>query len=193
MFTDIEVGLRFDETHFTVSRELWRTGAWRLRPELGGVHVGEGLLGQSFQNWFHRLIGRPEEHLAYIDDSLHASVRLEVLRPFRPHENVTAGPWIELYDAFGFRRHLIAGGNFEWQARPKLAFIGYLAARQSHSDEPVLDRWFVGWGGAAEIGLRYGKMLTVSFSHNAMGTRDEHFHVRLRMRVRKGLEGPPVE
>ena len=164
-----------------------------MRPEAGVVHVGEGLLGEKVQNFFHRLVGKDEENLTYVDDDLYASVRLDARRPFWIGRTLSAGPWIEAYDAFGFRRHLIAGGAFEWWASRKLTVVGYLAARNSRSDLALLDRWFVGWGGAAKVGLSYGRLLTVSLSHNAMGTEDQHLHIRLRLPLRKGPVGPPKE
>ncbi len=48
-FTDQAANSRFDETALRVAR-LFRTQSWEVAPEVGILKVGEGFLGQGFQN-----------------------------------------------------------------------------------------------------------------------------------------------
>jgi hypothetical protein len=182
LFTDEPAGLRFDETHLTVSRPV-EVSAWVLTPEVGGVRVGEGLFGQSFQNFVHRLIGRDELDLSYVDGTdLFLSLRFEALRPFHVSDRLEFGPRIELYDAFNLKSHAILGGAFDWQASRRFALFGYVAARYSAADFAPLEPWMRGWAPAGEIGVRYRQRVAAVLSYNAFGTEDDHLHVRFGWR-----------
>jgi hypothetical protein len=65
MFTDEVAGLRFDETHLTVSRAV-EVGAWILRPEIGAVRAGE--IGVRYRQrvaavFSYNAFGTEDDHL----------------------------------------------------------------------------------------------------------------------------------
>ena len=183
MFTDQRNDARFDETHLAVSRTLPPVGGWQLRAELGLVRVGEGIFGERAQNRLHRLLGIDERELTYVDDNeLHATIGFTAHRPFPAGDSVTAGPWIELCQAFDFKNHAIAGAAFEWKATPRLWLQWRAAARYSGTELDVLEPWVDGWAPAGEIGLRYTRFLRASYSYNAFGTEDHHIHLHFRWR-----------
>jgi hypothetical protein len=57
-----------------------------------------------------------------------------------------------------------------------------VAARYSATDLAALEPWVNGWAPAGEIGLRYRRRLSTSYSYNAFGTGDHHLHLGFRWR-----------
>jgi hypothetical protein len=178
MFTDRQAGLRFDETYLTASYTLPRLSGWEWRVEGGAVHVGNGIFGQDFQNFVHRLLNIEEVELEYIEEEkIHPHLRVEVERPFAATPTLEVGPWVDLFEAFDFKRHAILGAALRWQGSGKLSAFGRVAARYSSTGLDVLEPWMEGWGPQLEAGFGYGRFLRVSYSFNHYGTEEHHFHL----------------
>ncbi len=183
VFTDQVNDVRFDETYFTISRVLPETGGWNMRGEVGLLRVGEGLFGESLQNWVHRLVNSDELSLPYIEGTdLHATAGFEVQRRFTISDTLTAGPWLRVDEAFGFKTQAFGGAAFAWKASPRLAVSWRAAISYAGTDFTPLEPWMVGWGPAAEVTLRYTPLFAASFSYNAFGTEDHHVHFRFSWR-----------
>lgn len=182
MFTDHTHGTRFDETQLTVSTYLPPASGWAMSAMAGGVHVGRGIFGESFQNRFHDLISSDRESLAYIDeDSMHLALGFEASRPHRVAARVVAGPRFELYEAFGFKGHALAGLAIEWEASDKITLFGTAAARYSSTELEALVPWVGGLAPASEIGLSYRGWVSLAYSYNAFGTEDHHWRIGLQL------------
>jgi hypothetical protein len=178
MFTDREAGLRFDETYLTASYALPERSGWESRIEAGAVHVGNGIFGEEFQNFVHRLLNIEEVELDYIDEEeTHPLLRVDVQRPFAATPELEVGPWIDLFEAFDFKRHAILGATLHWQASGKFSVFGNAAARYSETDLDALGPWTGGWGPQFEAGFGYGRFVRVSYSFNHYGAEEHHFHL----------------
>ena len=181
MFTDREAGLRFDETWLTAAYSLPVLSGWESRVEAGAVRVGNGIFGEEIQNFVHRLLNIDEVELDYIQgNDTHALLRLELERPFAARPGLAVGPWFDLSETFGFKRHAILGAALRWQGDGKLSAFGRAAARYSDTELAVLEPWMDGWGPQLEAGLGYGKFLRASYSFNFYGTEEHHLHLAFR-------------
>jgi hypothetical protein len=185
MFTDKQAGARFDETYLAAARSLPEAAGWRMRGEVGVVRIGRGLLGEDVQNRLHRLVGADELSLSYLDDTkLRATLRVEARRPLELGGSLRAAPLIDLFEAFGFKRHGILGAGFRWRATARFRVFWHAAFRYSSTELEALEPWVDGWAPAGEVGIGYRELLAVSLSHNAYGTEDRHLQLRFRWRFR---------
>jgi hypothetical protein len=195
MFTDRTNGIRFDETYVSSELAFRPRAGFEVGAEVGLLRVGEGLMGQSFQNWVHRLIDEEEVFLDYVDDvELHATLRAELVRPFSLGSDATIGPRVELYEAFGFKRHAIAGAVTEWHVTPRVWILGELAARYTETDYDPLEPWIVSWAPSGEVGIRTPSLLGLTYRYNADGegvTRPRARAFRHRM-LRVGMLAAPA-
>lgn len=181
MFTDRDAGLRFDETYLTVAATVPAPSPWEVRVRAGAVRVGRGLFGENLQNLVHRLLNIDEVELDYIEGSeTHALLRVEAERPFAATAALRIGPWIDLSEAFGFKRHAILGGALRWNRGGSVSVFARAAARYSDTELAVLEPWMGGWAPAFEAGMGYKEFLTASYTYNAFGTEDGHIHLRFR-------------
>ncbi len=178
LFTDTENDVRFDETYFSVERALPSIGSWNVAAEVGAVHVGEGLLGQSAQNAFHSLIGDEEEDLSYVDSNrLYPTLRLRVQRPLPIYEKFLLTAHAEAYSAIGFKQHVAAG---LWARLPSLPFATLTAgvgARYTSSEfEPLANR-IERFSPTLAAELNFKNKMSVSWTYNEFGTKSEHFTI----------------
>ncbi|MDH3283923.1 MAG: lipid A deacylase LpxR family protein, partial [Acidobacteriota bacterium] len=177
-FTDSAHDLRFDETYLTASRTIALSEKWLAEIEGGVLHVGEGLLGQSSQNSFHRLIGDNELNLTYIrDEHLHAKARVGLRRHFRVGDRLWITPRIDLDASFGFRRDVTPRASVLWQGERGLAFIGGLGWRLTSVDLEALEPWIAESGPTAEAGLRIHDHWSVLWTYNEYGTEVRHLRI----------------
>ncbi len=173
MFTDRRNGIRFDETHLAVVRRLPDVCGWRSQARVGVVHVGKGVFGERFQNLIHGILNDTEFELEYVDSGWHATAGFDTRRDFPWGDRRTAGPWFELYGAFGFKWHIATGGALDWRWKPNWLVLGRLGARYSGTDFSPLSPWVDGLAPTAEAGIRYKKFLTFRYTYNAFGTEDQ--------------------
>lgn len=177
-FTDREDDARFDETYLTVGRLLpdaW-LGAWNVWVELGAVHVGEGLLGQSAQNQLHELVGVDPVHLEYLEgvDDYHAHVTAELGRQWRLARHWTAGPRIGFSTSIGFRTNSLAGVRTVWKPSRRFAVDVVLGARFADTELPLLEPHLEKASLAAMVELDLPFGFLVEWSLNRYGTERRH-------------------
>lgn len=189
-FTDKEAGLRFDETYLTLARELPLRGGWRGSAELGFVHVGRGLFGQSIQNGLHRAIGSREVDLDYAEPArFHPWALLNFDRHTMRGRRLAFGPRFTVSAAPGFHSFAMAGFRLEWDAPGVLAFAPTLGARLSDTVFEPLEPHVSGVALYGSLEVAVWDRLIARWSYNAYGT--ERQHVALAWRFRPG-DGRPV-
>jgi len=183
MFTDEVNVVRFDETWVSATGALPIRGPWFVALDGGVVHVGEGLLGESFQNSLHDIIGASEVALPYIEDAdWYGVLGIETERRWHSSDRVTASVRLEAREAFGFKSDALAVVSADWQLRPSLALYGFAGPRYTGTELPELKPWIHGLAPTAAIGLRYKSLLDVSYNYNEFGTEDHHWRVELTWR-----------
>lgn len=183
MFTDRGHDLRFDETYLTVERRLPSAAGWEASAGVGVMHVGQGLLGERFQNWMHSLINNEQLDLAYVDETgYHAVVGFDLRRPFTRSERVTAGPWVESYATFDYKWDAAAGGFVTWRHRPRIVWYLDGGVRFTGTNFLALEPWVDGLRATAEAGVRIRECLGLAYSYNHYGTGDQHFRLTLRFK-----------
>jgi len=174
MFTNREEGYRFDETRLGITFAPTTLFGWSSTSELGILHVGRGLLGESVQNGVHRFVGSDEVHLRYVEDeSFHPTAALSLSRriatlgdmPLRVDVRMETAPAFRssITSRIGLERRLGHGAQIE-------AGVGIRA-------DNVENRWLEGVvdkaGPTADVTLSWrGVALTVS--HNRYGTSSRH-------------------
>lgn len=184
-FTDRVEGFRFDESYLTVGRLLpphW-LGSWFVWIEAGGTHVGEGLLGQSFQNDVHELTGDDPIVLDYLDlEDWFAHLDLEVGRQWRiVGDDWSWGPQFGIGTSIDFRTNAMAGIRTIWRPSRKFGLDVILGARFADTELAVLEPHLEQIGPAAlvEIDLPWG--LYTQWSLNRYGTQRRHFSFGIRI------------
>jgi hypothetical protein len=184
LFTDESNEIRFDETWITASRTVVTGGRWTVRAQGGAVHVGEGILGDSFQNRVHDLLGSDEISLPYIEDSdWHGTLGFAVERSVPLSERLAAEARLEGWQAFGFKGDTLAAATVEWKLKPRLVLCGQAGARYTGTDLAELKPWIDGFAPAAAVGVRYKHLLDASYNFNDLGTEDHHWRFLLTWRV----------
>lgn len=173
-FTDREAGARFDESRITVARTVPRLRTWTLDLEGGIVHVGQGLLDQDFQNWFHRQIGSDQLDLAYVDASVHALAALRAERSFRPAPSFAIGPRFEVETAPGFQSHAVIGAQARWRPIRGFAVEGLGGGRFSHASLAVLEPHIVPAAPIARVSVVLHDAVALSWTYNDYGDRRQH-------------------
>jgi hypothetical protein len=193
-FTDEVNVVRFDETWIGATGLLAVRAPWALALDGGVVHVGEGLLGESFQNFLHEIVGASEVSLPYIEDAdWYGVLGLEAGRPWYSGERVTATVRLEGRQAFGFKGHALAVVGARWQLRPSLSLYGFVGPRYTETELAELKPWVHGLAPTGAIGLRYKSLLDVSYNYNDFGTEDHHWRVGLSWRFGKASGASPAE
>ena len=178
IFTDRENGLRFDETWISLERPLRHRGLWRSWVEVGVVHVGEGLLGESVHNALHRLIGDEEVHLEYVDvDKFHPTFRLRFERDLLFVQRVDLVAAADLYGAADFKQHVAVTVKARYPRYYNATFFGELGARYSASQLEVLDRRIADFAPTWEAGVLLYEQVSLSWNYNHFGTKAQHFNV----------------
>ncbi len=176
VFTDRQNELRFDETYFTVERGLPAVGNGRPQIEVGVVHVGEGLLGQSAQNTLHKWIGSDEVDLPYVDSSrFHPTLRLRFHRPLPVLRQLSFTALGEVYSAIDFKSHVSGGLHIHWPAFSFAAFNFGVGARYTTTDFAPLGPHVNGLAPTWEAGVVLSEKISVAWKYNEFGTEAQHF------------------
>jgi hypothetical protein len=184
LFTDRDVNQeRFDETYLTVEREF-RPGEkpWLIRARVGAVHVGEGLVGESFQNWVHRLINQEEVELRYVEDGTHLVVGGSVERPVVENARFTLTPGIQLESA-AFKRHALVSLAAHWDAGRGFGVLAETGYRWTDSNFLELARWVKDEPTLA-LGASYKRLLDVRWTQNYLGLGGRHWHLTARFQLK---------
>jgi hypothetical protein len=184
-FTDRAAGLRFDESHLTVGRELPLSGPWNAYAEAGVVRVGEGLFGEGAQNAVHELLGGEEVELAYVESSLHGRAALTTERSFGLARELEIGPRLELEVMPGLRSHAVVGAQIAWgQPTRPLSFHAVLGARFTDASHAALEEHLVPVSPVARLGVLVKGRLALSWNYNEYGDEREHLSLGLRVAPR---------
>ena len=180
-FTDRRAGLRFDETHVTLGRELRLGTMWTGRGEAGVVRVGRGLFGESAQNAVHRLIGDPEVQLEYIDDDdVHPYGRFELERIVVHGPSLASGPVFELQAALGFKSSVLAGWKVDWTPDGPFAFELTAGHKWADTELDHLAPWISSRAAFGVLEIVFRERLVLSWSYDAYGTAREHVAIGYR-------------
>ena len=186
-FTDRAAGIRFDETFLTVTRPLALRG-WQGWGELGLAHVGNGLLGESFQNEFHEVIGADTVRLRYVDDGrVLPTAGLGATRLRQVGRQVELGPYVELALTQGLKGHALVAAQASWDVRGPLAVRALVGVRQSEAWLDALEPRMDGTAAQAEVTLVYRDRIALAWSYNAFGTQQEHLAIGYRVGTTAGL------
>ena len=194
-FTDRTAELRFDETYLTVRRRFSEIRGpfgrpWSLEVAAGVAHVGEGLLGQSVQNTVHRWIGSDRVDLPYIDrDRYHAHVQIEAAQPLLASPLFATSPWFDVEATPGFRYSAALGLRWSWQAVSWLRLDGTAGARHTQSELEALECWVEDFAPSVEVSTLLGERYRLTWSYNAYGTGDQHWHLSIHTGLGKRLTG----
>lgn len=187
-FTDRAAGIRFDETFLTVTRPFAFADGWRGWGEIGVAHVGNGLLGESFQNRFHEVIGADTVRLRYVDDSrVHPTASLGAGRLWQLGRQVELGPYVEVSATPGLKGHALVAAQASWDVRGPLAVRALVGARQSEAWLDALEPRMDGAAAQVEVTLVYRERVALAWSYNAFGTRQEHLAIGYRVGTLDGL------
>ena len=178
MFTDSENDIRFDETYLSVERGLPALGEWQSSLEVGLIHVGKGLLGQSAQNAFHSVIGNEEVDLPYVESNrVHPTVRWRVHRLLPTLQRYALTLHGEVYSAVEFKQH-VAGGL--WMRFPEVGFATFTAGaggRYTSASLAALKPRIERFAPTLEAGVRFRNNISLSWTYNEFGTKAEHFNI----------------
>jgi len=186
MFTDRKVnGIRFDETYLTLARDFTLGGQrWVLRAEAGVVDVGEGIYGESFQNWVHRLVNQDEYFLQYVQEDTHLFLGLRVSRPVTVGERVTLTPTVEHADA-GFKHDSLVAIETDVDVARRFTLTGELGYRWSSTDFAPLDIFMQDDDPTFGVGASYKDWVDLRWTKNYFGTGSNHWHLQVRIPLKK--------
>jgi hypothetical protein len=184
MFTDREEGVRFDETYLELTDTLGPPSAWMLEGGFGLLRVGEGLLGESTQNWVHRTVGSEEVHLDYPDETdLYGTARITARRLFVAGSRHALSGRVEAFTAPGFRSWVRAEVAADFVLAPQLALRAAFGARADEVENNLLHERIGETGPTWELGLSW-RRLSLRWTSNDSGTHTRH--VTLGWRVPLG-------
>ncbi len=187
MFTDKEAGRRFDETWLVVSSELPLGSRWRLRPRLGAVHVGRGLIGESGQNSIHRLIGGDEVDLRYVDqDRLHGVIGVQAVRPLRAGWRGTVDLVVDAQQAVGFGRHAQVGVRGHLQLTRLIELHWDAGYRWSSTRQPLLRSHLRDGNPTLGAGVVVLDRYVFDWTYNRYGTGTRHLTLGYRLPIGGG-------
>lgn len=176
IFTDRENEIRFDETYLGIERGLPDLGGWHSAVEVGVIHVGRGVLGQSTQNSLHRLIGDEEVDLPYVEtDRYHPTLRLRFHRPLRDGHRLSMSAYGELFSAFDFRQHATTGVKVHWPGWSFASFNAGIGARYTTTSFEALKPRIETLAATWEAGVRFRNSMKLSWTYNEFGTKSQHF------------------
>jgi len=180
MFTDRGAGRRHDETSLTLSVNLEPWLGVPMRGAVGGLRVGQGVLGEQVQNNLHRLVGSDAVDLDYPENNRYFPV-LGLHMPWSP--GTVFGERLEgsaqLLAAPGFRSSLAVGVTTEhhltagFSAELGVGAMANVVQSELLEDhvEPLLPTW--------SVGVAWRK-IALSWSSNTYGTRQRHIALAFR-------------
>ena len=174
MFTDRVQGVRFDETYATYGFGSMPLGEWKIEPEVGLLHVGHGLLGESVQNEVHEATGSDIIELPYIgNDSFHFTGAIGLHRQLNTSSTVPLSVDVLASTAPGFRssaevrvgtsRYIGSGLTIELGAGARVDLV-----ESEWLDDVVKDAGFT-----ADFAISW-RGFALSYSHNRYGTQSNH-------------------
>ena len=179
MFTDRKgAERRFDETWLGVDLNMPTVGGWATRLNVGAVHVGRGLIGQSGQNTFHRFQGTREYFLEYPDRSrLHAqgTINFKRLAPISSWGRLR--PNFEVSAAVDFKYHVEARVDGRWRLLSRTWLEAGGGLRASETNFEFLKPFNRDLGAVGRVGVVWRERIEVAWTHNAFGTGSRHVHV----------------
>ena len=190
MFTDRRVNMiRFDETYLTLARDFTPGDkGWVVRAETGVAHVGEGIFGQSFQNFVHRTFGQDERILPYVSEDTHLFFGLRASRPVPVKKRLVLTPFVEVETA-GFKRHGLAALSASLEVAPKFHLLGEAGFRWTRTDFAELDVFVDDSEPAYGVGFSYKRWFDVRWTRNYFGTDERHWHLLWRIPIKKKSDG----
>lgn len=177
-FTDEINGVRFDETYLTIGRAIEPIGEWQPELEFGVLYVGEGLLGQSFQNSIHRSIGNLEVRLPYVEErELFPTFRASATRGIILDERSSVHLYGELFTAPGFKTTATAGSRVFTRPHRNVRIQLGVGVRATEADYDPLTPWIDGFGFTYEVGFRLWEHFEISWDYNRFGTEMQHVNL----------------
>lgn len=187
-FTDRRQQLRFDETYLTVSQGYLLPGWFELDWELGGVHVGRGLLGDRAQNALHRIIGDNEVHLPYLDQNkIHALIGFTIQRDLQLANRSWLQSELKTQAAFGFRTEAAVKTRVLWRRTSNFSLFAGPGFRYVDSDLEPLDMRLKPRAGTWEAGFELYSNWRVMWSHNDYGTGNRHLVIDYIWRPKRAM------
>lgn len=174
MFTNRERNIRFDETWAGVSFAPATLGDWNLTTELGLLHVGKGLLGESVQNGVHRFVGSEEVHLPYVDEeSFHPTASLTLDRRIGSIARMPVRASLHMETAPAFRSSLHAGVGVVRNLGRNATVELDVGARGDYVENEWLEDVVGNAGPTAGLVVTW-RGVALAFSHNRYGTQSNH-------------------
>ncbi|HVS12574.1 MAG TPA: hypothetical protein VMV46_01525, partial [Thermoanaerobaculia bacterium] len=182
LFTDRENGLRFDESWLTARFAPQTDGPWRPTFEVGVVHVGEGLFGESAQNAIHRLIGGERVELPYTGhDTFHAVARVDMRRTLLQRDRLEVeagfgGSWSPAFRSTLETEVQAAIPTTRW-----LTVILGVGGRMDRTELDALEPWQHDTAMTGELGFLLRDRVQLSWLYNAYGTTARHLRLTYRI------------
>lgn len=177
-FTDRDgAELRFDENYATLGRLVpgHRLGGWYLWLEAGAAWIGEGVLGQDFQNEMHEVFDSRQVELEYVtfdDTFFHGGIELGrqwKLGRAWSHGPILGGSWTP-----DFRTNALAGWRAIWRPSDRFKVDVIAGSRYAQSDLELLANRLEETGPAAQVEIDLPWNLVLEWSLNRYGTGREH-------------------
>lgn len=188
MFTDREVGQRFDETYLSLEQRLKSWGAWEPTLGFGVLHIGHGLLGQSVQNQIHQAIGSETFDFDYpARNKWFGELMAKVERSdlFGGGRLLTTA--IELRTAPGFRSWLRAMASYEAPFGKHFSWRAGAGVHAEDASYALLEKNVEKVAPAGELGIAW-RALTLTWTYNALGTASSHLILGMNVPL-KVLDG----
>lgn len=189
MFTDREIGHRFDETHLSLVKPLGTVRGWDTEVSLGVLQVGEGLLGESIQNSVHQAIGSDEVDLPYVlSDERYGTAGVMLSRDLGSVAGLRLRSDVEAYVAPELRSWIRGGIVAD---RP-LAGSAALELGVGLRIDEVESRWLSpSIGGSSPAGhLAFvWRSTEIRWAWNEYGTRSPHLFIGFRAPISRGDRG----
>jgi hypothetical protein len=190
LFTDRDHGLRFDETWLTVQLQPRIVGPWRPTLEVGAVHVGKGLLGESAQNAIHRAIGGEDVDVPYLEhETVHAVARVEMRRTLHASDR------FDLEVSFGgtwspaFRSTLETELDAAVPLTRWLTVLLGVGGRLDRTELDALEPWQHDTAMTGRLGFLFARRLELSWTYNQYGTGARHVMLGWRIPTSHGERG----
>ncbi len=191
MFTDREVGQRFDETYLALEQRLKSWGAWEPSLGFGVLHIGHGLLGQSVQNShppgdrqrdLRPRLPRAEQMVRRADGEGRTQRPLRRRAAADHRDRAAHRPRLPQLAAGHGQLRGPFGKHFSWRAG-----AGVHAEDASYA---LLERNVKNVAPAGELGIAW-RALTLTWTYNALGTASSHLILGMNVPL-KVLDGAIV-
>jgi len=174
MFTNREGGYRFDETRFSMTLAPSTHYGWDTVMEVGVLHVGKGLLGESVQNSVHRAVGSEEVHLAYIENqSFHPTAALDLRRRVATLAAMPVHLDVHVETAPAFRSTLATRFGLSRQFHRGVEVEAGIGIRGDYVESRWLDDVVDTAGVMGDVTISW-RGVALSLSHNRYGTASNH-------------------